>query len=268
MAQSDSLYFFHLYLPGGHPSFFHDITADRQTPERVAHHKLQAFYGRDPNPPDVATFRKDLHHRISHAVRRECADAEFPVRFAVSSAAFLVSFLAFSLLFRFTPVPVRLIAAITAGTTTYLALLRKKCGSQAVKDRIGGLCSQLDLVVFHETRFIVAVEEIMEGFAGMSAEDMMYQAVSGEPMIESDSELGPPLCRYIEQRRRSRIPARIFRKLLRAKRLHTRDWKLLHSRCDDVYFPLELLALSLHFMAHHNYSDMTCSSKRIDSSSR
>lgn len=268
MAESDSLYLFHLYLPRGHFSFFHDIAGDKGTPEQVAQCELQAFYGRDPNPPDVALFRKELHGRISQAVQRECADAEFPIRFAVSSAAFLLGFLAFSFLFRFVMLPVKLIAAVMAGVATYVFLLRRKCGTQSVKDRIGGLCSRLDSVVFRESRFMVAVEELMDSFATMSGEDMMAQAISGTPQLESNSELGPPLSRYIEQRRRSHVPERIFRKLTRGKRLNERDWRVLESKCDDALFPFELLAVSLYFKLHHNYSDNTCSSKRIDSSSR
>ena len=268
MVQSDSLHLFHLYLPGGRPSFFHDITDDIKTPEQVAHCELHAFYGRDPSPPDVAKFRKDLHGRVSLAVRRECADEGFPFRFALSSGAFLAGFLAFSLLFRFTPLPFKLVAAIIIGIATYRAILGKYCGTQAVKDRSEALCARLDAVVFRESAFVVGVEELMDDYSRMSRDEMMQNALIGDKQVESDSELGPALCRFIEQRRRSRIPERLFKRLVRSKRLSKRDWKLVQSRCDDTFFPRELLALSVYLKLHHNYSDVTCSSKRIDSSSR
>lgn len=268
MAQSDSLHLFHLYLPGDRPSFFHDLAGDIQTPERIAHHELRAFYGRDPDPPEVAAFRKDLHDKISTAVRRECADTGFPVRFALSSAAFLVAFLVLSLLLRFTPLPFKLVAAVLTGIATYFSILRTKCGTESVKDRVDGLRGRLDAVIFRECGFIVAVEEFMDGLSTLSTDEMMSHALHGDTRLEADPELGPPLCRYIEQRRRSCIPERLYRKLLRAKRLSDRDWATLQSKCDDAYFPRELLALLLYFKLHHNYSDMTCSSKRIDSSSR
>ena len=268
MAQSDSLHLFHLYLPGGRPSFFHDLTGAIHTPERIAHNELRAYYGRDPDPPEVAEFRKELHHTIAHAVRRECADAGFPLRFVLSSAAFLAGFLILSLFFRFTPLPIKLVTAVLTGMATYLFILRKKCGGEGVKDRVEGLCGRLDAVVFRESSFIGAVEEYLDSLANMPTDQMMSHAIHGDKRLPSDSELGPPLCRYIEQRRRSRIPERLYRKLLRAKRLSDRDWVSLQSRCDADYFPPELLALLLYFKLHHNYSDITCSSKRIDSSSR
>ncbi|MCA1754836.1 MAG: hypothetical protein LC641_09115, partial [Spirochaeta sp.] len=127
---------------------------------------------------------------------------------------------------------------------------------------------RLDAVVFRESSFVVGVEELMDDFSRMSGDEMMQNALTGDKRVEPDSELGPALCRIIEQRRRSRIPERLFKRLIRSKRLSKRDWKLVQLRCDDSFFPRELLAMSLYLKLHHNYSDVTCSSRRIDSSSR
>jgi hypothetical protein len=173
MSEAEKTYIFHIHRKDGSSLLLHPLTPPAKVVETLEKGPLEGRYGREPRVEALSGFRDELYRQVELGVRHWLADLRFIPKFLIATAAFVVTYLFFSIVVE-DPLPVidEVVLGMGAAVASFVLLGRRDLASRrAVKKRLD-LRLVVDRISFRESEFVKRVEEALH-----SAEDEDVVAV-------------------------------------------------------------------------------------------
>ena len=185
MGKGDEpIYVFHVYRKDGVSLFLHPFRKIERVHALLTKRPVAGHYGREPRVESLTLFKNELYRIIEQEVKAWVADARFIPRFLMSSAVFLVAFLFLSIVVR-DPIPVldELAISLPLAIVVYILLGRKDMQSDAALKRRIELRTRVDQIVFTESPFVQAIEELLIECEDETVESAVDRFVESERAV-------------------------------------------------------------------------------------
>ncbi len=189
MAVNSIIYVFHLRKPDGTCRYFHPFEEFDKLISKGGTFKIEGCYGDEPVIESLTAFRNQLYTIIEESVDSWIMESRFIPRFISSAAVFLLVYFFLSFAVR-DPLPMidEIAAGIAAASLFYVYLGRKykKTGSASkLRSHYRGI---IDRIVFSESRFVLAVESLLERLEGEGVGDIVGAVINSQelPVILDD----------------------------------------------------------------------------------
>jgi hypothetical protein len=201
MSAPRKIHIFHLYRKGGDSLFLHPFESKKQLIPTLEQATIVGHYGEEPRVESLTLFRNELYRMIETEVKNWVADAKFIPRFLMSSGIFLVTYMFLSFVVR-DPLPMldEIAISLALSVGAYVLLGRRDLQSeQALKKRIA-LRTKVDGIVFTESQFVHALEELLQAKEGESPEHLLRSLAQVEDLTvsEEDEEMAQQALEYLE----------------------------------------------------------------------
>lgn len=198
MPASGQLSLYHLTRANGDPLFIHPFNTGGSTFALLKASEVVGHYGQEPRVESLTMFRNRMYRRIEEDVRDWIAEKRFMPRFLSGAAAFLGTYLLFSLVVR-DPIPMvdELLLAAGASLLTYFLLGRRDLRSEEASQRRIALRNKVDAAVFSQSPFVREVEESLQRYDNTPREELVERLNS----VKADrfwSEHGDEASRFLE----------------------------------------------------------------------
>jgi hypothetical protein len=164
MAGAQKTYLFHIYRQDGSSLFLHPFTAPEKVVGLLEKGPLEGRYGREPQVESLTGFRGELYRQVEVGVRKWIDDARFVPKFLLAAAAFVFTYLFFSIVVR-DPLPVidEVVLGVAAAVITFVILGRRYLASRPAAKKRLDLRLVVDRVAFRESPFVKQVESALAG---------------------------------------------------------------------------------------------------------